>query len=59
MKLEEVTLEDAKGKYKWIWRAFKAQFPQGKDHESIRKMVEVVVAIQKGHIRNEDLDEEE
>ena len=56
MKYEEITIEDAKGKYKHLWMAFKLQFPIGKDHEFIRKMVEVGVSIEKGLVRDESLD---
>lgn len=56
MNIEEITMEQAKDEYKWIWVAFKSQFPNS-DHESIRKMIEVVLAIQKKHIRDESLDE--
>lgn len=56
MNIEEITIEDAKNKYKFMWKAFKAQFPNS-DHESIRKMIEVVVGIQKKHIRDESLDD--
>ena len=58
MKIEEITLADAKGKYKWIWVAFKSQFPNSRyTHEDIKTMIEVVLAIQSGHVRNEELDE--
>lgn len=56
MNIEEITMSDAKGKYKFIWKAFKSQFPSAK-HEEIKKMISVVVAIQKGHVRDEELDE--
>ncbi len=56
MNIEEITMEQAKNEYKWIWIAFKSQFPSAK-HEEIKKMIEVVVAIQKNHIRDESLDD--
>ena len=56
MNIEEITLADAKGKYKWIWLAFKSQFPSAK-HEEVKMMIEVVIAIQKGFVRDEALDE--
>lgn len=58
MNIEEITIEDAKGKFKWIWVAFKAQFPNSNyNHEDIKKMIEVVLAIQSGHVRDESLEE--
>lgn len=56
MNIEEITIEDAKEKHRWVWKAFKHQFPNS-DHESIRKMIEVVVGIQNGTIRDETLDD--
>ena len=53
MNIEEITMEQAKNEYKWIWVAFKSQFPSAK-HEEIKKMISVVVAIQIGHVREED-----
>ena len=58
MNIEEITLADAKGKYKWMWKAFKAQFPNSRyTHNDIKSMIEVVLAIQKGIVRAETLDE--
>ena len=57
MKYDRIEMDEAKGKYGWLWKAFKANFPNSK-HEDIRKMVEVGIAITKGYVRNEELDEE-
>ncbi len=56
MKIETIKMEDAKGKYKHYWKAFKAQFPSAK-HEEVKMMIEVALAIQSGHIRDESLDD--
>ncbi len=55
MKYDEITLEQAKDEYRYLWKAFKAQFSNS-DHETIRKMVEVGVAIEKGFVRDESTD---
>jgi len=52
MEFDEVTIEEAKEEYRWLWLAFKLQFPSS-NHEMIRKMVEVGVAIIKGHVRDD------
>lgn len=55
MNYDEITLEQAKNEYKYLWKAFKSEFPNS-NHEMIRKMVKVGVAIEKGFVRDESLD---
>ena len=55
MKYDEITLEQAKNEYIHLWKAFKTEF-SNKDHETIRKMVKIGLAIEKGFVRDESLD---
>ena len=58
MNIEKITMKQAKNEYRWMWLAFKAQFPNSRyTHDDIKSMIEGVIAIQKGIMRDESLDD--